>query len=70
MCVDGLWADALMYERSVALGRTGFEQGTIQSLQTRIQANPGLLACWEVQKQNFKYWGYSDFVDAVAMQRE
>ena len=65
MCVDGLWADALMYRRSVVLERHVYQQGTVRSVQFEISEYPGMKDCWADSKVGFLNWGYSGFVEAV-----
>ena len=66
MCRQNLWADTLMYSRSIALNRTERAQGTVYSVQRQIKENPGMLECWRAHSEGLRSrWGYSDFVDAV-----
>ena len=66
MCRSGFWADTLMYERSVALGREVTARGTVESVKRQLRENPGMRDCWRGHSEGLRSrWGYSDFVDAV-----
>ena len=65
-CNQSLWADTLMYGRSIALNRTEFAQGTVNSVRRQLNENPGMRDCWLRHSEGLRTrWGYSDFVDAV-----
>jgi len=69
MCSSGLWADTLMYGRSVALGRSEFARGTVDGVKRQINNNPGIAECWQNHRQGLvERWGYSEFVNAVESQ--
>ena len=65
MCADTTWSNALLYERSVALGRTLWAARIIESTKESIERNPGFKACWEWRGERLKGWGYDDFVNKV-----
>lgn len=64
ICNDLFWAAALMYERSVLLGRSDYEEATVQWMRQAIQ-QAGVSTCWEELKDVYLLWGYDDFVDIV-----
>ena len=66
MCISTLWADASMYERSVALNRADTTARTIsRDLHERIGEMPGYKSCWEATKEAIRDYGFGDFVNAV-----
>lgn len=69
MCAASLWAETLMYGRSVALGRTEFAEGTVGSVQRQIRNRPGMAVCWQRHREGLlTRWGYANFVSAVESQ--
>jgi hypothetical protein len=68
MCQSSIWANTLMYDRSIALGRHITAQGTAESMRRSIDQNPGYAECWKDQRERLKtFWGYSGFVEAVEL---
>ena len=63
MCVTGEWAEAMMYRRSMLLGREETAQGAVENKVRAIRAWPGTKACWE--NMRFELWGWDDWRDAV-----
>jgi hypothetical protein len=68
MCSNETWSDALLYERSVALGRIVWEKAIVESNKRGLEENPGFKACWERRRETLKGWGYEDFVNKVDSQ--
>lgn len=65
-CISALWADASMYERSIALGRADTTAITISTdLRENINKMPGFERCWDMTKQAIGDYGFGDFVEAV-----
>ena len=64
LCNDLFWAAALMYERSVLLDRSDYEEATVQWVRQTIQET-GISTCWEDLKDVFSLWGYGNFVEIV-----
>ena len=65
MCFEAIWSDALMYDRSVALGRDVSADQTVRSRRALIDRFPGFRRCWDNNRDNMKSWGYTSFVDLV-----
>lgn len=69
MCISSLWADASMYERSVALGRRDTTAQTITTdIRSYIDELPGYKDCWEATKDSIADYGFEDFVESVDSQ--
>ena len=65
MCFEAVWSDALMHDRSVALGRHTSADQTVRSRRALIDRFPGFRRCWDGTSENLKAWGYTSFVDLV-----
>jgi hypothetical protein len=64
LCNDLFWAAALMYERSVELGRPVYAKATIHWMRETV-SQPAIKTCWEDMKGVYLLWGYDEFVSAV-----
>lgn len=64
LCNDLFWAAALMYERSVELGRDEYAEATIEWMRSQV-SEPALQNCWQDMKNIYLLWGYDEFVNVV-----
>ena len=69
LCLDRLWAGALMFERASELGRPKHARATADWVQSMI-GRPGNETCWNSAKAAFQDWGYDEFVSAVEASEE
>jgi hypothetical protein len=65
LCVTQFWLGLVLYESSVALGRTHMANGAVSMRVQQIRQFPGYKTCWDGVKPSMQYYGESDFVDLV-----